>query len=95
MSRGTDDFTVQQVMNFIGEEIAAIDNALPEQHKNLGYAHMGYLDHHQPATVDWHVKRIQEADKKRDQLQQLSWDIERKCGELHSRAGTQEGSKRV
>lgn len=83
MSRGTDDFTVQQLINFLGEKLAAIDEELPNQHRSLGYAYM--TANGNSSNVPWHAARIQDATERRTKLQQLAWDIESQCGELHSK----------
>lgn len=83
MVRGTDDYTVQDLLNYIGGKIAEIDASLPQKHTSLGYAHMRSSDDPRCYAVALHVTEIQSACAKRDELQRLSWDIERKCGELY------------
>jgi hypothetical protein len=81
MSRGTDDFTVQQLMNFIGEQLATIDSRFDQMHRNLGYSFMSN------GPGDFITKsrseEITNANTKRNILQELQYEIERKCGELY------------
>jgi hypothetical protein len=83
MSRGCDEFTVQQLLNFLGEKLCAIDEQMPELHRKIGYALMdGGGSEVRPQTV-YHVNKVQEANALRTALQQLAWDIEREAGRLH------------
>jgi hypothetical protein len=83
--RGTDDLTVQQLMNYLGDQISAIDTAFPKQHQDLGYAHMSNLETLLSYSVERRVTDIQNATKKHNELRELLWNIERECGKLHDK----------
>jgi hypothetical protein len=82
VSRGTDNYTVQQLMNFISEQMEAIDNSYPKHYHDLGCALMRNLENKEAYPVNSRIFDLQELGKKRNTLQELLWNIERKCGEL-------------
>jgi hypothetical protein len=85
MSRGTDEFTVQQLMNFIGEQMDDIENSMPEKYRNLGYAHINNVSALGSSAVTGRVDEIQKAQQRRNKLQELLWAVERKCVELYDK----------
>lgn len=81
MSRGTQDFTVQELMDFLYSQEQELREQMAEAFPRIGEAHIAgnkvWLDRER---TDFY-SRSDRASK----LEEFRFEIERKCGELHDR----------
>lgn len=76
--RGTDEFTVQQLMNFLYAQEEAL---IEENAKDVPQMGMAYIQGNN-SWLDRLAAEHRERCKKIDWLQEFRADVERKCGEL-------------